>query len=57
MTRTVLRDWSGGIVTPEEGERFMAAAFDSFLLQGLDPQWVYVGRCGMEFPDFLESEV
>lgn len=52
-----LRDWSGAVVTPADGERYLEAAYDRFLLLGLDLQWVDVGRCGMEQPDFLEFDL
>lgn len=35
-----LHDWSGSIVTPEDGERFLEAAFDHLFLQGFHPEWV-----------------
>lgn len=50
-----LRDWAGTVVTPEDGERFLEAAFDHLVLRGLAPRWEYVGRCGIDQPDFLED--
>lgn len=53
--QTPFRDWTGAVVTPEDGERFLEAAFDYLVLQGLTPHWEYVGRCGIDQPDFLEE--
>jgi hypothetical protein len=52
-----LRDWSDRPVMPAEGERYLEAAFDRLCLLGLDPEWVDVGRCGLELSDLLEFEL
>ena len=53
--RGPLRDLSGLMVWPECGERFLEAAFDALFLRGLDPEWTYVGRCGLDTPHILED--
>lgn len=54
--RGSLHDWSGCLVSPESGDRFLETAFDTLFLRGFDPQWTYVGRCGLDSPDLLEDE-
>lgn len=51
-----IRDWSGRLVAPHDGERFLEAAFDYFTLHGLDLQWVNMGRCGLDQVDILGIE-
>ena len=55
LTKT-FRDWSGNRMTPEDGERFLEAAFDYFTMQGLTLRWVNLGRCGLEQLDILGIE-
>jgi hypothetical protein len=51
-----IRDWGGEIVTPEDGERFLEAAYDRFIMRGLDLRWVNMGRCGLDQLDILGIE-
>ena len=56
LTKT-FRDWAGNVVTPQDGERFLEAAFDYFTLHGLTLYWLNLGRCGLNKVDILETEL
>jgi hypothetical protein len=53
----MIRNLEGSPVSPNDGEKFLDAAYLHFLLMGYEVERNDVGRCGLDDPYCLEERV